>query len=209
MGLFRQSARRSSTAGRKSGGAAKAADKPDQPRKARQPGGFLRFLKFVGWLALGIAVMAGVGYLVAAIWLFPAPLLPSERVMPRVMGLSQNEANRQLERLGFRVEVAREPHVSAGPGLVTWQDPPPGVAATTDTRVRITVSSGLPNVRVPDVRNMDLPMAERLLGAVGLRIEAVDTTTIKTRWSGTVAGTTPAAGDSLPLGRGVTVHLAN
>lgn len=214
MGLFRsrkqratgKPAERKTTAGRPT-----RPEPGPEPRKrrARDPDAFRRFLRYAGLLLAGIAVMAGVGYLVVAIWLFPSPLMPSERVMPRVIGLSENEADRQLGRLGFTVTTAREPHLTAGAGLVTWQDPPPGVAVTTDTRVSVTVSGGMPYARVPDVTGMDLPMAERLLAAVGLRVDAVDTVTIKTQHPGVAAGTTPARGDSLPMGRGVTVHLAN
>lgn len=207
MGLFGRADRSRKSAPRKSAGKAApaAAAAPVTPRPRRRIE-WKRALRYAGLLLAGIAAMAGVGYLVAAIWLFPAPLLPSERVVPRVIGLSENEAQRQLERLGFPIEELREPHVTAGPGLVTWQDPPPGVAASTDTRVAISISSGAPRARIPDVRGMTLPMAERLLAAVGLRVEGVDTATAKAQL-GTAAGTTPPIGDSVAVGRGVIVHI--
>ncbi len=183
---------------------------PDKPRKAKPgaPWSFRRALRFVLWLVAGIAGMAGAGYLVVAVWLFPAPLLPSERLVPRVIGLTGREASRQIARLGLVATTVNEPHVTAAAGLVTWQDPPPGVTAPRNTRVRVTVSSGLPRARVPDVRGMDLAMVERLLAAVGLRVEDIDTVAVKGRAPGSATGTTPAAGDSVPVGRGVIVHLA-
>ncbi|OGU03759.1 MAG: hypothetical protein A2085_00565 [Gemmatimonadetes bacterium GWC2_71_10] len=211
MGLFRsrksraggdERKERQTTAGRPTN--------PDQPRKAKsgERWSLRRALRFVLWLVAGIAVMAGAGYLVVAVWLFPAPLLPSERVVPRVIGLGEREARRQIERLGLVATAVSEPHPTAAAGLVTWQDPPPGVAAPRDTRVRVTVSSGLPRARVPEVRGMDLAMVERMLAAVGLRIETIDTVAVKGRTPGSATGTTPAAGDSLQIGRGVIVHLA-
>lgn len=183
--------------------------KPPRPPRGRARGGRPRtVLRFLAWLLAGIAVMAGGGYLVAALWLFPAPLLPSERIVPRVIGMSEREAGRQLQQLGFRVATAREPHPSAGAGLVTWQDPPPGVAAPRDTELRLTVSAGTARARVPDVSGLDLVMAARLLAAVGLRLDGVDTAVVKGRMPGIAVGSTPAAGDSVPLGRGVVVHLA-
>lgn len=178
-------------------------------REARPRGRSPRtVLRFFAWLLAGIAVMAGGGYLVAALWLFPAPLLPSERVVPRVIGMSEREASRQLQRQGFRVASTSEPHPTAGAGLVTWQDPPPGVAAPRDTELRLTVSSGTARARVPDVAGLDLAMATRLLAAVGLRFDGVDTTVVKGRMPGIAVGSTPAAGDSVPLGRGVIIHVA-
>lgn len=180
-----------------------------RPRGARAaPRAPHTVLRFFAWLLVGIAVMAGGGYLVAALWLFPAPLLPSERIVPRVIGMSEREATRQLQQLGFQVQTASEPHPTSGAGLVTWQDPPPGVAAPRDTELRLTVSSGTSRARVPDVAGLDLMMAARLLAAVGLRLEGVDTAAVKGRMPGIAVGSTPAAGDSVPLGRGVVVHLA-
>ena len=194
MGLFRS---RKSRAGGERKERPTTAGRPTNPNKLRkakggEPWSLRRALRFVLWLVAGIAVMAGAGYLVVAVWLFPAPLLPSERVVPRVIGLGEREATRQLERAG----------------LVTWQDPPPGVTAPRATRVRVTVSNGAPSARVPDVRGMDLALVERMLAAVGLRIETIDTVAAKGRTPGSAAGTTPAAGDSLRVGRGVVVHLA-
>jgi serine/threonine-protein kinase len=181
-------------------------DRKRTPRTAhRSPRTVLRFL---AWLLGGIAVMAGVGYLVAAVWLVPSPLLPSERVTPRVIGLTDREAARQLEGDDLVARRVSEPHPSAAAGIVTWQDPPPGVAVPKDSEVRIVVSSGLPRAVVPDVRGMDLALVEQLLGAVGLRVESVDTVVAKGRTPGTAAGTSPSAGDSVPLGRGVIVQLA-
>lgn len=210
MGLFRSRKSRTGERGERktSVGRPTKADKPRKSGSSHEPGSFRRVLRFAIWLVAGIAVMAGAGYLVTAIWLFPAPLLPSERAVPRLMGLREREAMRQIEQLGLAVTTSREPHVSAGAGIVVWQDPPPGVVAPRSTRVSITVSSGLPHARVPDVRGMDLAMVERLLAAVGLSVDGVDTVAVKARVPGTATGTTPAAGDSLAIGRGVIVHLA-
>ena len=210
MGLFRS---RKSRAGGERKERPTTAGRPTNPNKLRkakggEPWSLRRALRFVLWLVAGIAVMAGAGYLVVAVWLFPAPLLPSERVVPRVIGLGEREATRQLERVGLVATTVSEPHVTVAAGLVTWQDPPPGVTAPRATRVRVTVSNGAPSARVPDVRGMDLALVERMLAAVGLRIETIDTVAAKGRTPGSAAGTTPAAGDSLRVGRGVVVHLA-
>jgi serine/threonine-protein kinase len=211
MGLFRRADREAAGSG---GGGGKRKTDPGRPTQERKrvkgaaPHRARAPLRFLLWLIGGIALMAGGGYLVAAVWLFPAPLLPSERVIPRVLGMSEREAARLLAQAGFRAERSSEPHPVTGAGIVTWQDPPPGVAAQRDAAVQIAVSSGPPRAAVPNVAGMDLDLAERLLRAVGLRVEGVDTVAVKGRAPGTAAGTTPAAGDSVTLGRGVIVHLA-
>ncbi|MGH7734868.1 MAG: PASTA domain-containing protein, partial [Gemmatimonadales bacterium] len=66
------------------------------------------------------------GYLVAALWLYPAPLFTSDLVVPRVLELTGGEAQRRLLKDGFRVKFAGTmPHPKLPIGAVVWQDPPP------------------------------------------------------------------------------------
>jgi len=172
----------------------------DRSRRAR--------LRWWALLAAGIVIMGGAGYLVAALVLFPAPLLPNERQVPRILGLAEAAARSELGRADLAVQVvARESDPGAAAGTVIWQDPPPGVAVPKGATVALTLSRGLPRVAVPDVRGFDLGMAHRLLGALGLHSEAVDTS-LAALPSGTVAALEPAPGDSATLGSTVILHLA-
>jgi len=153
--------------------------------------------------------MAAAGYLVAALYLFPAPLLPNEREVPRVLGLDERTAGAELARAGLDASVAgREPHPTADAGLIVWQDPVAGVAVPRGTRVSLVLSDGPDHITVPDVHGFDEVMARRLLAAAGLDVDAVDTVLVKDVPTGTVAGTVPAAGGVLPAGRPVTLQLA-
>ncbi len=204
MALFRQTSGRggTGTATRRSSAATKDGDAPKRSRGGRPP------LKFALYLLGGVALMALVGYLVAAVWLFPAPLLPSEKMVPRVVGMTQREATTVLEKAGFGVQADRAHHVVAPRGTVTWQDPPAGTAVARNSPVRLTVSMGPPLAIVPSVEGMDLDLATRVITAVGLHVSGVDTVIMKTHASALAARTDPAAGDSVPVGRGVVVHLA-
>jgi serine/threonine-protein kinase len=145
---------------------------------------------------------------VAALIFFPAPLLPNEREVARVVGLSEDEATRELEHQALAPQiVAREPHPTLAPGRVLWQDPPAGVAVPRGTAVQLIVSGGPSKVLVPDVAGYDLEFAQRLIAAAGLKVELVDTVELKGAPSGFVGGSLPAAGDSVIAGRGVTLHL--
>lgn len=158
---------------------------------------------------VGIAAMAGAGYLVAALYLFPAPLLANEREVPRVLGLAEAAARADIGRQGLEAAVAaREPHPTADPGEVIWQDPVAGVAVPRGTRVTLVLSDGPPRVAVPDVRGFDEDLARRLLAAAGLTVDAVDSVLLKDVPTGVAAGTLPAAGESLQVGGGVTLQLA-
>jgi len=161
------------------------------------------------WLVLGVAATGVAGYLVAALVFFPAPLLPNERQVARVTGLNEAEARRDLERQGLLVEVAgREPNPNVPRGAVVWQDPPPGVAVPRGSTVQVALSAGEPRIVVPDVRGFDADFAQRMLTAIGLRVDGVDSVDTKDLEPGAASGTEPAAGDSVVIGRSIFLHLA-
>ncbi|MFI5206790.1 MAG: PASTA domain-containing protein [Gemmatimonadales bacterium] len=157
--------------------------------------------------------MAIAGYLVAALVLFPAPMLPSERKVAQVAGLMEDDAVRELDRAGLvGAVVSRQPHALVPEGQVIWQDPPPGLALPGGDSVRLIVSSGPPRVAVPDVRGYDMDLAQRLIAAAGLHVEVVDTVAMKSTPaglapSGMVGATTPRSGDSVRAGSGLTLHV--
>jgi serine/threonine-protein kinase len=146
---------------------------------------------------------------VAALVLFPAPLLPNERQVGRVLGLEVEAARQELDAAGLAAEiVASEPHPTAPSGTVFWQDPPSGVAVPSGAAVALTVSAGPPRIAVPDVFGLDLQLAGLLVAAAGLRVAAVDSVETKTVAAGIAVGSDPAARDSVPLGRSLVIHLA-
>jgi serine/threonine-protein kinase len=153
--------------------------------------------------------MAGAGYLLAALVLFPAPLLPNERAVPRLIGEPYAVAQGELRRGGLTAEIAgHEPSVDARVGIVVWQDPPPGVAVTRGLAVSLTLSDGRPRAAVPDVRGLDAELARRLVWGAGLRVEQADTVPGSQQPAGIALGTTPGAGDSVTTGGIVVLHIS-
>jgi beta-lactam-binding protein with PASTA domain len=153
--------------------------------------------------------MAGAGYLLAALVLFPAPLLPNERAVPRLIGEPYAVAQGELRRGGLAAEIAgHEPSVDARVGIVVWQDPPPGVAVTRGLAVSLTLSDGRPRAAVPDVRGLDAELARRLVWGAGLRVEQADTVPGSQQPAGIALGTTPGAGDSVTTGGIVVLHIS-
>lgn len=123
------------------------------------------------WLVVALAV----GYLIAAIFVFPAPLFPHHQEVPRVLGLSISDARRAITTAHFvPSDAGSEPHPFAAVGTVIWQDPPPGVEAPSDMHVALIVSAGPPRVPVPDVTGLDATLASRLITAAGLTVSKVE-----------------------------------
>lgn len=166
-------------------------------------------LRWALLVTFGVAATAAAGYLVAALVFFPAPLLPNERQVARVTGMSEEEARRELDKQGLVVEVTgRETHPTLPPGAVLWQDPTPGVAVPRGSTVGLVLSAGVPRVVVPDVRGYDIEFAQRLLMAAGLRVDGIDSLDVKGVPAGVAGSTNPAAGDSVLIGHSITLHIA-
>ncbi len=160
------------------------------------------------YLVAGVAATVVVGYLLAALLLFPAPILPSERVVPRLIGVTAADAERLLAQSDLKGEIAdRDRHPTLAAGSVTWQDPAPGVAVPRGTTVALTLSEGPPRVAVPDVHGLEADLAEQLLAAAGITVAGVDTIASQLP-AGLAASTTPAARDSVTVGSAVFLHLS-
>src|SRR5256714_5235802 len=119
----------------------------------------------------GVALVSSLvaGYLTAYLVVFPAPILRGHQLVPRVLGLSLQEASAELRKAGLQVQDGgSEPHPTAPQGTVIWQDPPPAVSAPAGLRVTLVASDGPPKIPVPDVAGLDGGLAQRLLAAAGL-----------------------------------------
>jgi serine/threonine-protein kinase len=153
----------------------------------------------VRWL-FWLAVAGASGYVVAALLVFPAPLIAHRRTVPRVLGLSLADARRDVAAAGLGIiDNGSEPHPSAPAGTVIWQDPPPGVAAPANLRVALVVSAGPPRVPVPDVAGLEAGLARKLIAAAGLTTSQVESVQAAVP-TGLAMLTRPAAGASLPPG---------
>lgn len=157
----------------------------------------------------GFCLGAGVaGYLLAALLLFPAPLVTSRHPVPRVLGLIKSEAITDLQKAELQPkDSGSEPHPTAPAGTVIWQDPPPGVDVPKDTRVSIVTSSGPSKVAVPDVAGYDAAMAQQILAAAGLTVGRTDSVQAPNVAPGLVVITRPPANSVANPGTGIALVI--
>src|SRR5262249_22307214 len=89
--------------------------------------------------------------------------------VPNVVNLDYNTANQQLTALGRVVAQPRKDSTQPA-GTVLDQSIPQGSGVTTGTTIVLTVSSGPPQVQVPNVSNVGLTyeQAAKALTDVGL-----------------------------------------
>lgn len=162
-------------------------------------------------VVLGAAVFVGalvVGYLLAALVFFPAPIFASSRSVPRVIGMGTDEARETLLQSGFTlVETERVAHPSIGLGRVVWQDPPPDVVLTEGMDVRAAVSAGPQRIPVPDVAGYDSANARMLIEGAGLVIGGLVSAQAPTP-ANVAVNTRPPAGTTLLPGSPVTLVVS-
>ena len=163
-----------------------------EPREPRPPPS--RRLLHAGLFALGLVAIFVVGWLGSALWFSPAPLLPEERTVPRVVALPLDDARAGLERVELRARVAgQRNHPTAERGVVIWQDPAPGTAVPMNTSVQLTTSAGPAAIPVPDLTGFNVRDAATVLQAARLKLGAIDTIAAAGE-AGVVLGTRPGPG---------------
>ncbi|HEX6938733.1 MAG TPA: PASTA domain-containing protein [Longimicrobiales bacterium] len=135
-------------------------------------------MRWERWVLSGfIAVLLsfGAGYLIAAQVLFPAPEAPSEDAtvipVPRLLGKELTMAQEEIEALGLTVGGVRWlPHPEAPAGTIIAQDPLPDQRLRAGGEVRLAISSGRAQARVPDVVGLPYEAAARLAEGLGFDV---------------------------------------
>ncbi|MBI4499789.1 MAG: PASTA domain-containing protein [Gemmatimonadetes bacterium] len=150
---------------------------------------------------------AAIGYLVAALFLFRAPIFAQSSTVPRVIGLPVDSARAVLKRAELNGrEGEKVPHPSALPGRVIWQDPPADVVVTSGTTVDLSLSGGPQKVLIPDVAGYDEATARLLIQSAGLTATTETAQTAAPK--GVVVNSRPPAGSALNPGRPVVLVVS-
>ena len=160
-------------------------------------------------LGLGIVLGASLlGYLIAALVIFPAPITETTQPVPRVLGQPFTSAEATLRAAGFRVRRDEEMASStAMAGLVIWQDPPPETRLPPSSVVHLSVSTGPDAVAVPDVVNLEVELARSVMLEAGFRIQGIDSISALTP-PGTVVASRPGFGVVRQPGDSVTLVVS-
>ena len=126
--------------------------------------------------------------------------------MPDVTGLSRESAEARLRDEGFGVSVA-EQESEEPEGDVISQDPAGGTELTRGETVTITVSTGQPQVDVPDVIGLSERSARSRLTSAGLEAVTQERTVSDPAEDGVVIEQRPGSGTQLDKGRQVVIVI--
>jgi eukaryotic-like serine/threonine-protein kinase len=128
-------------------------------------------------------------------------------VVPDVLQQSEGSARQELQAEGFEVQVNEAPSDDIEEGLVSAQDPSPGVEAPVGSTVTITVSTGPEQVEVPSVEGEEEDTARQILEDAGFQVQ-VEEVPGPPPDDGTVVDQDPDGGTEADRGSTVTIVVA-
>jgi serine/threonine-protein kinase len=122
-----------------------------------------------------------------------------------VVGQTPSAAGQTLGQLGLQVRQASEPSASIPAGEVTRTDPGAGTTVAVGSTVTVYVSTGSPQVTVPNVVGETQAQAASSLSSAGLQANFVTVPVSKRSQDGVVQSQDPAGGSTVNQGSTVTV----
>jgi serine/threonine-protein kinase len=163
-----------------------------------------------GRMLVGLGVVVGAAILgMMATWLlFPPRIVPRQAEVPTLRGVTTEAAVARLAALGLRGRLSGTlPDPLTPRGTISWQSPASGTLLPDGSVVRLGASTGAPLVIMPDVTDLDLHTAQRVIEAAGLRLGSTET-----EWSTTPAGivlrTRPGSRSALRAGNSVLMTIS-
>ena len=129
--------------------------------------------------------------------------------IPNIVGLPENEAVLELERLGFTVVLTTEPSPDVAEGLVIRTSPNVGSEIREGATVTLTISSGREVVTIPDVTGLTLAEATREIEGAGLVLDqSIREENSDDYPAGTVIQQNPRAGGETSVGASITLTVS-
>jgi serine/threonine-protein kinase len=156
-------------------------------------------------VAIGAAVFGG---LLVSFLLFPSSIVRNQVTVPALRGIATDQAVGELAAVGLRGRLAGELADPLTPaGTISWQSPVAGTTLPESSIVRLGVSSGSPRVLMPELADLTLDAASRVLTAAGLRIGRIDSVFASVD-PGVLLGSRPEARQAIRAGSAVELIVS-
>jgi len=171
---------------------------PVAPRRSAAP--------FVLVLVGLLAVLLGLGYLLAR-QVSGGGSSGKLVAVGNYVGQTQHDAELLIENAGLKADSTTVENDTVAAGQVVSQDPPAGTKIAKDGTVKLTISAGKGQVKVPDVRGQTLDDAQAQLRDAGLDYN-VQQETSDTVDAGKVTRTDPPGGTQAAKGAVVGLYVS-
>ena len=175
-------------------------EEDDEDRKSKKK-------KYLIFSLVGVLVIA-LGVIVAALVLKPSEKNKSEEiVVPKIIGLSQEEAKKVLESKGLKMVIGGSEPSDEPEGTVIKVYPGEGEKA--QEKVRVTISGGANKLTAPDLKDLDKSKAEEYLKNAGLVLGAISYDYSDDVTKGNVIRQNPSPDTEVKKGDKVDIVLSN
>jgi eukaryotic-like serine/threonine-protein kinase len=131
---------------------------------------------------------------------------PQQVAVPQVVGLTVSSARGRLQKAGLEASEREENSDSVAAGRVISVSPPEGQKVDKGSSVTLVVSSGKPQVQVPDVVGKSFDEAQSTLQAAGFKVTRTDKESDKD--PGTVLSQNPRSGGRIDAGSTIALTVA-
>jgi len=133
-----------------------------------------------------------------------------EVTVPDVKGMSYSEAKEVLEAKGLKIEKADEPIASQKieKGKIVSQTPSKNSKVKKGRTVRVILSAGNTELKVPDLKGLSYKEAKTLLSEMGLQISKGDEVDSDSVAEGLIASQYPSAKTKVDKGDIITVNIS-
>jgi serine/threonine-protein kinase len=132
---------------------------------------------------------------------------PGSSKVPGTAGQTAEEASKRLEAAGFEVEVEKTPSDSVEEGVVIHSEPGGGESATNGSTVKLVVSSGRKQVKVPVLVGSQRSVAVQRIRGRGL-VPSISEEESSSP-VGQVVSQSPDAGEQLSEGSSVSIVVSS
>jgi eukaryotic-like serine/threonine-protein kinase len=131
---------------------------------------------------------------------------PQQVSVPQVVGLTVSSARGRLQKAGLDASEREENSDTVAQGRVISVSPPEGQKVDKGSSVTLVVSSGKPQVEVPDVVGKSFDEAQSTLQAAGFKATRADKESDKS--PGTVLSQNPKSGGRIDSGSTIALTVA-
>jgi eukaryotic-like serine/threonine-protein kinase len=131
---------------------------------------------------------------------------PQQVAVPQVVGLTVSSARGRLSKAGLQASEREENSDTVAEGRVISVSPTEGQKVDKGSSVTLVVSSGKPQVEVPDVVGKSFDEAQSNLQAAGFKVTRVDKESDKE--PGTVLSQNPKSGGRIDSGSTISLTVA-
>jgi eukaryotic-like serine/threonine-protein kinase len=156
---------------------------------------------------LALVLLALAGVIVYFLLLRDGSSTP-QVLVPTVLDKPKGEATQILTDAGFKVAISEVPRADTPRGRVIEQDPTAGSRAPKGSTVRITVSAGLGEAIIPDVKGKSAADARKELKEADFKVDVSRLHSDRVR-EGFVIATVPPTGTKLEREETVTMQVSS